>query len=176
VIWHPYLPEPRPAFKLDADDPEPVPLKSLWEARCVCEHFRVPPRQFRRRTPRGIAGTYWPKTDIVVVNPDRADADGFGGDDGHYATLQRLLHATGHPSRLDRATTTAFTTDEFGEKREPFSTRSESCSRTSFSPRKRWTTTRHKIRNGLATAPCPWIRRRRKRPLSGCLGGRLNPP
>ena len=29
-----------------------------------------------------------------------------GGDDGYYATLvHELLHATGHPRRLDRATT-----------------------------------------------------------------------
>jgi antirestriction protein ArdC len=110
VIWRPYLPEPRPAFKAYVNDPEPVPLESLWAARYLCGLFRVPPRQFRQRTRRGIAGSYWPKSDIVAVNPDRADGDGMGGEDGYYVCLlEELLHATGHPSRLDRATTTSLT-------------------------------------------------------------------
>jgi antirestriction protein ArdC len=34
---------------------------------------------------------------------------GMGGEDGYYATLiHELLHATGHPSRLGRATTGDF--------------------------------------------------------------------
>jgi antirestriction protein ArdC len=51
-------------------------------------------------------GVYYVASDIVAVDPDRADSDGMGGDDGYYSTLlHELLHATGHPSRLSRATT-----------------------------------------------------------------------
>jgi antirestriction protein ArdC len=65
-----------------------------------------PPRQFRRRTPRGTVGYYNPATDIVAVDPARADMDGWGGNDGYYATLlHELLHATGHARRLGRPTT-----------------------------------------------------------------------
>ena len=106
MTWRPYLPEPRPAVKFDDNDPEPVPPRVLWDARALCETFRLPPRQFRRRTSRGISGWYRVESDIVVVNPDRAAMDGMGGEDGYYAVLvHELLHATGHPSRLGRATT-----------------------------------------------------------------------
>jgi hypothetical protein len=106
MIWRPYLPEPRPAFKWNPQDPEPVPLTVLKRARDFCAKFRVPPRQFRRRTATGALGSYWPKTDIVAVDQRRADADGLGGDDGYYATMiHELLHATGHPRRLGRPTT-----------------------------------------------------------------------
>ena len=85
---------------------EPVPLTAVREAREICTSFRIPPRQFRRRTARGAVGCYSPKSDIVAVDPDKADADGLGGDDGYYAALvHELLHATGHPRRLERTTT-----------------------------------------------------------------------
>jgi antirestriction protein ArdC len=46
------------------------------------------------------------ESDTVAVDADSADADGMGGDDGYYAVLlEELLHATGHPRRLNRATT-----------------------------------------------------------------------
>ena len=42
----------------------------------------------------------------MAVYTARAGGDGLGGDDGYYALLVReLLHATGHPRRLNRATT-----------------------------------------------------------------------
>jgi Zincin-like metallopeptidase len=104
VTWHPYLPEPRPAV-IEPGEPEPVPLNVLRDARYLCAGFRVPPRQFRRRTARGAAGSYYPAADIVAVDVGRADRDGMGGDDGYYATLvHELLHATGHPARLARTT------------------------------------------------------------------------
>lgn len=113
VIWRPYLPEPRPAFKLDAAEPEPVPLDALRDARRLCANFRLPPRQFRRRARRGQVGWYRVESDIVAVNPDRAAMDGLGGEDGYYATLvHELLHATGHPSRLGRPTTGMYSGDE----------------------------------------------------------------
>jgi hypothetical protein len=104
--WHPYLPEPEPAWKMDPSDLEPVPLHVLRDLRDLCANFRIPPRQFRRRAPRGIVGWYRVESDIVAVDPGRADEQGLGGDDGYYAfLLHELLHATGHPSRLGRATT-----------------------------------------------------------------------
>jgi Zincin-like metallopeptidase len=106
LIWRPYLPEPRPAFKVNEGDPEPVPLEVLRDLRDLCANFRVPPRQFRRRVRRGIAGWYRAESDIVAVDPDCADEEGLSGDDGYYGLLvHELLHATGHPSRLGRATT-----------------------------------------------------------------------
>lgn len=108
MIWHPDLPEPRPAL-VDPGEPEPVPLEALRLARDLCANFRVPPRQFRRRTRKGHQGLYYPATDIVAVDRAQADGEGMGGDDGYYATLiHELLHATGHPRRLDRATTTDY--------------------------------------------------------------------
>jgi antirestriction protein ArdC len=66
----------------------------------------MPPRQFRQRTRRGEVGSYRVESDIVAVNPERAAMDGLGGEDGYFAMLlHELLHATGHPSRLDRPTT-----------------------------------------------------------------------
>jgi hypothetical protein len=65
--WRPYLPEPSPAF-VEPGDPEPVPLAVLREARRLCAEFRVPPREFRRRTARGERGAYYPATDIVAVD------------------------------------------------------------------------------------------------------------
>ena len=51
-------------------------------------------------------GSYRVESDIVAVDPARAGSAGMGGDEGYYGYLVReLLHATGHPSRLDRATT-----------------------------------------------------------------------
>jgi hypothetical protein len=77
----------------------------LRHARELCAQFRIPPRQFRRRVRKGEAGYYSPASDIVAVDPDRAAMDGMGGEDGYYAMLMHeLLHATGHPSRLNRAT------------------------------------------------------------------------
>jgi antirestriction protein ArdC len=74
--------------------------------RDVCRGFRVSPREFRRRTARRAQGTYYPVGDIVAFDPDIADSNGMGGEDGYYATLLReVLHATGHPRRLDRPTT-----------------------------------------------------------------------
>ena len=106
MTWRPYLPEPYPAFKMDDNDPEPVPLEVLWATRALCANFRLPPRQFRRRTSFGTSGWYRVESDIVAVNPDRSAANGMGGEDGYYAMLvHELLHATGHPSRLGRATT-----------------------------------------------------------------------
>jgi Zincin-like metallopeptidase len=105
MTWRPYLPEPRPAYRLNPSDPEPVPLEVLRYARSLCATFRVPPRQFRQRVRKGEAGYYNPASDIVAVDPDRAAMDGLGGEDGYYALLlHELLHATGHTSRLDRAT------------------------------------------------------------------------
>jgi hypothetical protein len=78
----PYLPEPRPAFVLEPDDPEPVPLEALRVARDLCREFRTSPRQFRRRTPKRSRGAYYPASDIVAFDPDRTDSDGMGGDDG----------------------------------------------------------------------------------------------
>ena len=102
--WRPYLPEPSPAV-VEPGEPEPVPLAVLREARRLCAAFRVPPRQFRRRTATGDRGAYYPATDIVAVDVDRAGWDGMGGDDGYYAMLlHELVHATGHRSRLGRAT------------------------------------------------------------------------
>lgn len=86
MTWHPYLPEPRPAITLEPDDPEPVPLDALRLARDLCRGFRTPPRQFRRRTAKRTTGTYYAASDMVTVDPDRADADGMGGDDGYYAS------------------------------------------------------------------------------------------
>jgi Zincin-like metallopeptidase len=92
-----------------------VPLDVLREARHLCADFRIPPRQFRRRTPRGAKGSYYPETDIVAINVDRADRDGMGGDDGYDATLlHELLHATGHQRRLARATTGDFSRAGYG--------------------------------------------------------------
>jgi Zincin-like metallopeptidase len=104
--WRPFLPEPEPAFKWDPSDPEPVPLQVLRYTRDLCAKFRVPPRQFRRRTARGVAGSYQAGSDIVAVDPDRAASNGLGGEDGYYGFLvHELLHATGHPRRLGRRTT-----------------------------------------------------------------------
>ena len=64
----PIPPEPRPA-EVEDGTPEPVALEVLRLARDLCADFRVPPRQFRRRTPRRIAGYYQPESDIVAVNP-----------------------------------------------------------------------------------------------------------
>jgi hypothetical protein len=58
--WRPYLPEPRPAV-VELGDPEPVPLDALRAARRLCADFRVPPRQFRRRTARGADGQLLPR-------------------------------------------------------------------------------------------------------------------
>ena len=108
MTWRPYLPEPRPAL-VEPGDPEPVPLRALHTARHLCAAFRLPPRQFRRRTTRGEKGSYYPASDIVAVDAARAARDGMGGDDGYYATLlHELLHATGHQARLARATTGDF--------------------------------------------------------------------
>jgi Zincin-like metallopeptidase len=105
-MWRPYLPEPRPAEKWDPADPEPVPLSALRDLRALCAGFRIPPRQFRRRATRGQVGSYRVESDIVAVDPGRAASNGLGGEDGYYATLvHELLHATGHPGRLDRETT-----------------------------------------------------------------------
>ena len=53
---------------------------------------------------KGMAGAYYPASDIVAVDPSSADGDGMGADDGYYATLlHELLHATRHPSRLSRS-------------------------------------------------------------------------
>jgi Zincin-like metallopeptidase len=105
MIWRPYLPDPEPAFVIEPGDPEPVALKVLCRTRDLCASFRVPPRQFRRRTPRGAHGIYYVRTDIVAVDPAEADGEGMGGHDGYYATLvHELLHATGHKSRLGRET------------------------------------------------------------------------
>jgi hypothetical protein len=105
TVWHPYLPEPRPALVMEPGEADPVPLDVLRHARSLCHRFRVPPRQFRYRTCRGFVGAYWPATDIVAVNPDRADEHSMGGDEGYYAMLlHELLHATGHSRRLGRAT------------------------------------------------------------------------
>jgi antirestriction protein ArdC len=83
-----------------------VPLEVLRHARDLCANFRIPPRQFRRRTSKGENGSYYPASDIVAVDVARAARDGMGGDDGYYATLlHELLHATGHQTRLGRATT-----------------------------------------------------------------------
>ena len=107
VTWHPYLPEPQPAFRFDQDDPEPVELEVLRELRDCCAMFPRPPREFRCQIlEHGLSGLYQPETDIVAVDPDRAARGGMGGDDGYYAVfLHELLHATGHRSRLARATT-----------------------------------------------------------------------
>jgi hypothetical protein len=106
MTWRPDLPEPRPALVCEPGDPEPVPLEVLRQARDLCANFRLPPRQFRRRTAKGQQGSYHPASDIVAVNRDGADSGGLGGDDGYYVTLlHELLHATGHRRRLDRATT-----------------------------------------------------------------------
>lgn len=110
MTWHPYLPEPQPAV-VEPGEPEPVALELLYEARRLCAGFRIPPQQFRRRTRKGEKGAYYPAADIVAVDPARAAADGMGGDDGYYVTLlHELLHATGHPTRLARATTGDFST------------------------------------------------------------------
>ena len=59
-----------------------------------------------------MAGWYRVESDIVAVDPDRAAEQGMGGEEGYYASLiHELLHATGHPSRLDRATTGVYTGD-----------------------------------------------------------------
>ena len=109
MSWRPYLPEPRPAVVDKPGDPEPVPLDVLRHARDLCAGFRQPPRQFRSRVEKGFVGCYYVESDIVAVNPDRADGDGLGGDDGYYTSLlHELLHATGHPSRLHRKTTGDF--------------------------------------------------------------------
>src|SRR5262249_32128170 len=72
----------------------------------MCASFRIPPRQFRARTPGGCIGWYRVESDIVAVDPARAAWNGMGGEDGYYAyPLHELLHATGHPNRLDRVTT-----------------------------------------------------------------------
>jgi hypothetical protein len=113
MVWRPDLPEPRPAVV----GPEPVPLEVLRRARALCANFRVPPRQFRRRTKRGAIAVYYPASDIVAVDRERADMQGLGGDDGYYATLlHELLHATGHRRRLGRETTGDYSAD--GSARE----------------------------------------------------------
>jgi Zincin-like metallopeptidase len=119
-VWRPYLPEPQPAC-VDEGDPEPVPLEVLRDARTLCADFRIPPRQFRRRTPRGCVGYYRPESDIVAVNPDSAAMDGMGGADGYYAMLlHELLHATGHPKRLDRASVGDYSAPGYeAEERDP---------------------------------------------------------
>jgi Zincin-like metallopeptidase len=112
MTWHPYLPEPERADKMDSDDPEPVPLAVLRDTRDLCANFRVPPRQFRRRAPRGMVGWYRVESDIVAVDPFRAAQEGMGGEEGYYAFLvHELLHATGHPTRLARSTTGDYTDD-----------------------------------------------------------------
>ena len=117
MTWRPFLPEPLPAFNLGENDPEPVPLDALRTARELCRGFGRPPRQFRRRTSKGSAGVYYTATDIVAVDLDRAAAEGLGGDDGYYATLlHELLHATGHPSRLSRATTGDYSPRGYGRE------------------------------------------------------------
>jgi hypothetical protein len=87
VIWQPFLPERRRAAVWNPGDPEPVPLDVLGRARDLCAQFRQPPRQFRTRVEKGFVGCYDVESDIVAVNPARADADGMGGDDGYYSTL-----------------------------------------------------------------------------------------
>jgi Zincin-like metallopeptidase len=112
--WRPFLPEPEPAFKLNPSDPEPVPLQVLRDTRELCARFRVPPRQFRRRTPRHVAGSYHVRSDIVAVNQRRAEDNGLGGEDGYYGFLvHELLHATGHPKRLGRRTTGDYSPDGY---------------------------------------------------------------
>ena len=109
MSWRPFLPEPRPAYKDDPRDPEPVPLQAVRAARDLCAGFRIPPARFRRRVPRGSVGAYTPATDTVAVDPNGAASEGMGGEDGYYvALLEELLHATGHPSRLGRPTTGDF--------------------------------------------------------------------
>jgi hypothetical protein len=114
MSWRPFLPEPKPADKDYPTDPEPVPLQVLRDTRDLCARFRVPPRQFRRRTPRGVGGSYHVRSDIVAVNPRRAASDGLGGEDGYYGFLvHELLHATGHPKRLARPTTGDYSPDGY---------------------------------------------------------------
>jgi Zincin-like metallopeptidase len=49
-------------------------------------------------------GTYDSSSDTVSIDPDRSAFDGMGGEDGYYVVLlHELLHATGHTSRLWRA-------------------------------------------------------------------------
>ena len=116
MSWRPFLPEPRSAL-VAPGSPEPVPLEVLRTARDLIANFRLPPRQFRRGTVNGLAGYYRPSSDIVFVNPDIADMQGMGGHEGYYALLiHELLHATGHPSRLDRTSTGDFST--LGDARE----------------------------------------------------------
>jgi hypothetical protein len=105
--WSPYLPEPQPAFVFDEDDPEPVELDVLRRLRDLCAGFRLPPREFCGLVPEDkLTGAYEVETDTVYVDRARASWDGMGGDDGYYVVLlHELLHATGHPSRLARATT-----------------------------------------------------------------------
>jgi hypothetical protein len=86
MIWRPYLPDPQPAFSLDPNDPEPVPIEVLRNARDLCANFRIPPRQFRRRTAAATVGWYRVESDIVAVDLERADMDGMGGNDGYYGT------------------------------------------------------------------------------------------
>lgn len=53
-----------------------------------------------------MIGSYQPSTDTVAVDLDASAMNGMGGEDGYYVTLlHELLHATGHASRLARATT-----------------------------------------------------------------------
>ena len=114
LIWRPYLPEPQPAC-VEPGESDPVPLDVLVRARDLCANFPVPPRQFRTRTARGCCGSYYPRSDIVAVDPIRSAWDGMGGDEGYYAMLiHELLHATGHSKRLARATTGDFSREGYG--------------------------------------------------------------
>jgi hypothetical protein len=93
------------ASTLDPDDAEPAPLEVRRALRELCAGFRIPPRfELERDDDKPGAGGYDLESDTVSVDPDRAAMIGMGGEDGYYATLlHELLHATGHPSRLARA-------------------------------------------------------------------------
>jgi antirestriction protein ArdC len=77
-------------------------LRALRE---LCAGFRLPPR-FRLlehdKNDVRSSGVYDLDSDTVSMDPDRAAAAGMGGEEGYYAALtHELLHATGHPSRLN---------------------------------------------------------------------------
>ena len=90
--------------------PRTDPLEAVRALRELCAGFRLPPRFALLYAPhrpepdvRLGSGSYNLQSDVVGIDPSRAAQNGMGGEDGYYVTLvHELLHATGHPSRLDR--------------------------------------------------------------------------